>query len=529
MRDNSQNAFGEIVRRHLDLVYSAALRQVRSPQLAEEIAQSVFSDLARHADKLNWATGGPPVLTAWLYAVTRRTAIDAIRKESRRQLREQIAVEMNRMNATANEWMQIAPLLDEAMAALDETDRSAVLLRYFENKSLREVGAALGASEDAAQKRVSRAVERLREFFSKRNVTEGASGLAVLISANAVQAAPVGLAVAISSVALAGTAVSTSTVIATTKTLAMTTLQKSIIGAAFVAVIGAGIFQTHQATQLRNQNRTLQQQQALLAGQIRQVQQEHDNLTNQLAGLLAENEMLKSNSNENELLKLRAEVTQLQSGANDPIGMAAKAWLDRMNRLKQWSEQNPATTVPEFQLLAKEDWLNAARADLKTDNDYRRAMSSLRGTAENKFAPLVQSALAKYLEANKNQSPADITQLQSYFASPVDDAILQRWEIVPAKTIPNVGVGDPVITEKAPVDDLLDSRIVVGSRGYGSTDFLGSEIGEVMKPVYQAYSQAHDENWAGFQVSELMNFAKTPEEQAAVQKLMAQQQLQSVP
>src|SRR6185312_12627455 len=95
----SQDAFTEIVRRHLNLVYSAALRQVRSPQLAEEVAQSVFTDLARAAGKLSSATGRSPVLTAWLYQVTRRTAIDVIRKESRRRLREQIAVEMNDMNA----------------------------------------------------------------------------------------------------------------------------------------------------------------------------------------------------------------------------------------------------------------------------------------------------------------------------------------------------------------------------------------------------------------------------------------------
>ncbi len=141
-------------------------------------------------------------MTAWLYAVARRTAIDVIRKESRRQLREQIAVEMNNMNATANDWTQIEPLLDDAMAALDETDRSAILLRYFENKNLREVGESLGTSDDAAQKRVSRAVERLREFFSKQKITIGASGLAVLISANAVQSAPVGLAATISAAAV---------------------------------------------------------------------------------------------------------------------------------------------------------------------------------------------------------------------------------------------------------------------------------------------------------------------------------------
>src|SRR5664279_1562429 len=148
-REKSQDAFTALVKRHVNLVYSAALRQVRSPQLAEEIAQSVFADLARNAGSL--AGGGdassPKTLTPWLYAVTRRTAIDVIRKESRRQLREQIAVELTNMNATPDSgtgvppvWTDIEVHLDDAMAALDETDRSAVLLRYFENKNLREVG-----------------------------------------------------------------------------------------------------------------------------------------------------------------------------------------------------------------------------------------------------------------------------------------------------------------------------------------------------------------------------------------------------
>jgi uncharacterized protein (TIGR03435 family) len=213
VRENSQDAFNEIVRRHLNLVHSAALRQVRSPQLAEEIAQSVFADLARNAGKLKPDT----ILTAWLYSVTRRTAIDVVRKESRRQLREQIAVEMNDMNATANDWTQIEPLLDDAMAALDETDRSAILLRYFENKSLREVGESLKISDDAAQKRVSRAVERLREFFSKQKITIGVSGLAVLISANGVQSAPAALAKTVIAVALVQGAAGGGSTLAVTK------------------------------------------------------------------------------------------------------------------------------------------------------------------------------------------------------------------------------------------------------------------------------------------------------------------------
>src|ERR1044071_5490184 len=191
-RQNAEDAFAELVRRHVDLVHSAALRQVRSPQQAEEVAQSVFIDLARSAAKLKPDT----ILTAWLYQVTRRTAIDVVRREASRQLREQIATEMNAMNATAADWTHIEPLLDEAMHALDDTARAAVLLRYFENKSLREVGETLGASENAAQKRLGRAVERLRQFFAKRGVTVGASGLVVVISANAVQAAPVGLSAA---------------------------------------------------------------------------------------------------------------------------------------------------------------------------------------------------------------------------------------------------------------------------------------------------------------------------------------------
>jgi RNA polymerase sigma factor (sigma-70 family) len=294
-RDNAQDAFAEIVRRHLNLVYSAALRQVRSPQLAEEIAQSVFADLARAAA----TPSSPQTLTPWLYAVTRRTAIDAIRKESRRQLREQIAVEMNNMNATANDWTQIAPLLDDAMAALDETDRSAVLLRYFENKSLREVGEALGASEDAAQKRVSRAVEKLREFFSKQKITVGASGLAVLISANAVQSAPVGLAAIILSATLG-----------TTQTIGMTMIHKILITGMTAAVVGTGIYSFH----LRSQIGSLQQQQALFGQQIEQLSRERDEATNQLAALHQENGQL--HANETELLKLRGEVTQLRRPQN---------------------------------------------------------------------------------------------------------------------------------------------------------------------------------------------------------------------
>ena len=527
-RENSQDAFTEIVRRHVNLVYSAALRQVRGPQLAEEVAQSVFTDLARDAGKLKPDT----ILTAWLYAVTRRTAIDVVRKESRRQLREQIAVEMTNMNATSADWTHIEPLLDDAMAALDETDRAAILLRYFENKNLREVGESLKISDDAAQKRVSRAVEKLGEFFSKRGVRVGAGGLAIVISVNAVQSAPVGLAATISAAAvLAGTAVHTSTLIAATKTIAMTTLQKTFIAATLTAAIGTGIFEAHQTAQLQNQIQTLQQQQAPLADQIQQLQRERDDATNRLASSREENEQLKSNSNENELLRLRGEVTRLRdekaaSSAvqNYPRETIMKSWLAREDKLKQVVEQNPNKTIPDLQLLSEEDWLNAARnAKFDSDKDVRRTLANLRHSAENAFASMTEQALTKFMKANNEQFPTDLSQLQSYYPTPVDDAILQRWQIVPQSTLPNQNMGgDWVITQKQAVDPDLDDRWAIGPNGNGTTNYQPPDISAaraVIFPALKAYAADHNGNQPT-DPSQILPYLTTPEQQAAFQKMM---------
>jgi RNA polymerase sigma factor (sigma-70 family) len=306
-RQQAEDAFAEIVRRHLDLVFSAALRQVRSPQLAEEVAQSAFTDLARQAHRLAADT----VLTAWLYQVTRRTAIDVVRREARRQVREQVACELIAMNATASDWTHIEPLLDDAMQALEDSDRTAVLLRYFENKSLREVGETLGTNEDAARKRVSRAVERLREFFAKRGVTIGASGLVVVISTNAVQAAPVGLATTISTAAaLAGTAITPTATAVAAKAIAMTTLQKALIAATLAVVGGTGIYEARQAWRLREQVQTLRQQQAPLTEQIAQLRSDNESLSNQL--VRANRSPSLSSERLRELLRLRGEVGALR-------------------------------------------------------------------------------------------------------------------------------------------------------------------------------------------------------------------------
>src|SRR5439155_24663202 len=122
------------------------------------------------------------------------------------------------------------------MDELDGADRDALVLRYFERRALRAVGAALGVSDDTAQKRVSRALDKLREHFSRRGISSTATALSIVLSANAVQSAPAGLAITISTAAaLAGTPFATSTTATHIKAIAMTTLQTTIIGATLAA------------------------------------------------------------------------------------------------------------------------------------------------------------------------------------------------------------------------------------------------------------------------------------------------------
>src|SRR5207245_3612803 len=238
------------------------------------------------------------------------------RSEHRRQSREREAVEMNTLhdNSEAN-WRQVAPVLDEAINELDEADRTAILLRFFEQNDFRSVGQALGSNEDAARMRVTRALEKLEGFLKHRGVSTTATSLGVVLSANAVQAAPVGLAVTISTAAaLAGTTIATSASTATvtaTKAIAMTTLQKTLVTATVAVLAGAGIYQARQASTFRIQAEALRQQQTPLTEQITQLTHARDDASLQIASLREENERL--NRNTAELLKLRGELTQLKS------------------------------------------------------------------------------------------------------------------------------------------------------------------------------------------------------------------------
>lgn len=239
---NDQAAFAELVRRHLNLVYSVARRQVRSRELAEEVAQSVFADLAVQVRRSPLRAP----LGAWLYVVARRSGIDAVRRESRRQARDQAAFELSAMNTLSPTWPRIEPLLDEAMAALPDLDRGALILRYLENRSLREVGAALGTSENAAQKRISRGLEQLRGSLARRGVAVSAGVLATDLAVHSLEAAPAALYGAIAAATGASGAAAL-----TVTTLAMTTAQKALLTTAAALVLALGAYQASLNNGLR--------------------------------------------------------------------------------------------------------------------------------------------------------------------------------------------------------------------------------------------------------------------------------------
>jgi RNA polymerase sigma factor (sigma-70 family) len=238
-RDSSEAAFRELVERHINLVHSAALRESNgNASLAQDITQAVFTELARHPAKLV----RHPALAGWLYTCVRRKSANVRRTEERRHRREHEAFIMNELlgsDPTDQLWHEVRPVLDDAMHELDEEDRAAVVLRFFEGRNLKDIGLALGLSENAARMRVERSLEKLRSLLARRGVKSTASTLATVVASGAVMTAPSTLASAIATSALATAGASGSATFAMGKMLGITKTQVAVTGALVVTI---GVF-----------------------------------------------------------------------------------------------------------------------------------------------------------------------------------------------------------------------------------------------------------------------------------------------
>jgi RNA polymerase sigma factor (sigma-70 family) len=259
----NEGAFAELVQRHTNLVYSAALRQVQSTDDAAEVAQRAFISLASGAKRLSSLIPENASLAGWLCRSARNLSLNLRRDEFRRQSRERQAMENFDQSAnSAVEWECVSPMLDEAMFELSDPEYDALVLRFFKNQDLRTVGEALGVSEDAAQKRVMRALDSLRGSFSKRGISATAATFSIALSANGIQTGPSGLAVTIvKAVALVKTATIPAAAITAAKFAPLSAMQKALTLTASASLAAVGTYLTFHTQTLRSEVQTLQQRQ----------------------------------------------------------------------------------------------------------------------------------------------------------------------------------------------------------------------------------------------------------------------------
>lgn len=467
----SDAAFRNLVAGYVDLVYSTALRLVGgNPHQAEDVTQSVFIKLARVAGRL------PPdvKLGGWLHRDTCFTASTLRRSELRRQTRERQAAEMDaKQNNPAADYSLVAPVLDEAINELDEGDRTAIVLRFFEQTNYRAIGVALNTTEDAARMRVARALEKLEGQLRRRGITTPAASLGGVLAANAVQAAPAGLALTASTAALTGTILTTSTTVTATKAITMTALQKTLVAATVAVLAGAGIYEARQASNWRNQLQTLQQHQATL----------------------------RPPANHAALANLQDEIAQLALRNSALTTALAQATADK-NRLE--TERNQATRAAE---LYKE------LADLKNAKN---------ATPTNTY-PTVRHVWVGWGRLGRVAalSKADSGQLSAEEKSALETARAQALEELPslvkaAKQFTNNEASETDSQKDAVSDEVMD---MVTCILYGALNLDEQQFNQVYGVMEKLKAEAKQEG--------LSKETPAPESAAAIKRYMARWQAET--
>jgi RNA polymerase sigma factor (sigma-70 family) len=303
--DRSETAFAELVRRHADLAYGAAVRQLNNDtDLARDVTQVVFADLARKAVSVLEHRS----IAGWLYTSARFAAAKLARSEQRRKTREQEAFAMNNPSAildTSADPAHLRLVIEDAMHELDAEDSDAVLLRYFEGRDFKFVGSCLGISDDAARKRVVRAIERLRGVLKQRGIFSSESALTAALSGAMALTIPRDLHASILNSALAASAQVTPPIAPTL--FQFTRMKATFLLTGVIAGLGtASLLQLSSSARLRAENESLAKKVAALGTQTADGQ-----------AAVGENplsaELERRRKEHSELLRLRDEVTRLRA------------------------------------------------------------------------------------------------------------------------------------------------------------------------------------------------------------------------
>ena len=488
VREGKEAAFEEVVTRHTDVVYSAAFRQVGSVDLAGDVAQSVFVDLARKAPSLAGKLADDASLVGWLYRSTRYAALTLSRKEHRRQIRErQVMEQFNAPTEAAPDWERLNPVLDEAMGHLGEGDRDALLLRFFKNQDFRSVGVALGVSDDVAQKRVTRALEKLRALLVRHGVTTTAAALSVALTTNAVQLAPAGLARAISNAAIGGAAMGTGSALHLLTIMATTKLKLGLVALVMTGMATVVVIQHHSNVIAREENQALRQQ-----------------------------------------------IAQLQAAANDFSGRPGRGSFAHAPRLPAPQVQPPAEGLQPTNLYArllkdgKDPRLTVEQVGPYLQANKRNAASLLAAFRATGDRALLQEALQKFpgdprvdfvAAVNKDLSPEERRQwLDAFKSSAPDNALANHLS---ALEYFNSGKSDQAVGEliaasgKGQIQDYTKDFVQNAEEAYLAAGYSPAEaktlsttglalpqlgelrqLGETMVNLAASYRQGGDESSA---------------------------------
>jgi RNA polymerase sigma factor (sigma-70 family) len=464
----SEEAFAELTRRYMGLVYSAALRQVRNEQLAQDVTQVVFANLARQARSIPEGT----VLAGWLHRDTRYTALDFLRAEARRLRREQQSVEMNATNPDPQPgWEEIRPLLDEALTKLAPADRDALLLRYFEQRDFAGVGAALGASAEAARKRVDRALERLREQLVKRGITTTAAALGFALTAHAVETVPAGMVVSLAAGSADAAAPGAGSWLSN---LMLMTKTKIAIGAALLA----GILATPLIIQ-QQALATARVEQSELLSRLRDLPAQTVQPARQIPGMIdiaardradLERLRLEAAALQTEIAEFSAQAQQLAAASpwHKPGGIALGEFL-RASDARDVGQSTPSAAAQSML------W-----ALMHADTNRISQLTVLDAGAN---AQMLQKALEQ-LSKNLSENPNDLK-------SAMESMQLRALEEQPGENTDRWLLGEAIETNGSPIER---GRFLLRPTDTGWRFVIGGGGGPVEEPIRDQDTEAVDDS-----------------------------------